>query len=92
MIFTAFLLFVFIVSLVSLFAFLDTNGGIVTVRGSYCYRALGSVSVSVYLVHGVLVVSLIAISYIAVVLFSILMVKYIKEHTINSKKVVRDVY
>ena len=89
--FISFVFFVFLVSLTNLISLLDTNPDVVVVRGSLCYRTLALISVNIFLVQGLLVLSIIAISYIIVVLLSILIVKYIKRHTINNKKVVRDV-
>ena len=89
--FLAFIPFVFIVGLANLISLLDTVRSIATVRGSLCHRAVRSTSLA--LAHGMLVLSQLTLSFVIVILFSLLTVKYVKKHTysIDNKKVVRDV-
>ena len=93
-IFLALLSFVFLVSLVNLLALLDTSAPVVTTRGYICYSLTSPFSFTLFVAAGVLGLTLFVIpSCITVVLFSVLLVKYVKKHTIDSsnKKVVRDV-
>ena len=80
-----------IISLLNLLALLDTNAVNMTARGSLCFGTLTSISINVFLAQGVLALGLIAICYIIVVLFSVLIVKYVNKNTIDNKKAVRDV-
>ena len=87
----AFLPLLFLVSIINWNTLSDANAVIITVRGSLCYGLLTSISLNTFLVQGLLVFSVIAVAYITVLVFSILIVRYVKKHTIDNKKVVRDV-
>ena len=87
----AFLPLLFLVSIINWNTLSDANAVIITVRGSLCYGFLTSISLNTFLVQGLLAFSVIAVAYITVLVFSILIVRYVKKHTIDNKKVVRDV-
>ena len=84
LVFWALLTFVFAMSFVNLIALSDTGTPVTTIRGSIRSSLASSSSFTLFVVAGVLGLILFVIpSCITVVLFSILLVKYVKKQTID---------
>ena len=90
-IFIAIFLLVLTMSLPNWLSIIDTSTITVTIRESLCFSSSTPLSFMLFLVNALSAITLLATSYTIILLFSILTVKYVKKHTIDNKKAVRDV-
>ena len=90
-IFIAIFLLMLTMSLPNWLSIIDTSITTFIIRGSLCFTSSTPLSFTLFLVNALSAITLLATSYTIILLFSILTVKYVKKHTIDNKKAVRDV-